>query len=57
MGFNSGFKGLNGATGAKLFGDDEIYEHQVIQVHFLDKFNFMVGTVDEPRCFRELCVL
>jgi hypothetical protein len=45
----------NGAAGAKLFSDDKSYEHQVIQVYFVDKFGFVGGIVHEPRCFRELC--
>jgi len=50
---------LNSATDAKLFSDDEIYEHQVIQVHFLDKSGFVVGTVHEAKSFKELnkCVV
>ena len=45
----------NGATGTELFNDDEIYEHQVIQVYFVGKFGFVVVTVHESRCVRELC--
>jgi hypothetical protein len=45
----------NGAADTKLYSDDEIYEHQIIQVYFVDKFGFVVGTVPEPRCFREFC--
>ena len=46
---------LNGVTGAKLFSDYEIYEHQVIQVYFVNIFGLVVDTGHEPRCLRELC--